>query len=110
MKISRRELLTTFLGAPSAFAACRNVPSRFPAGASPYTVNDRGGNGWQGTSSAFGEYPYIANDGREDQTTSAERVIRGSMFAFGSAISRTNVRNKLEPNDKAISVGFRCAV
>lgn len=83
---------------------------RFPSGASPYTVNDMVGNVWQWTSSAFREYPYSATDGREDSDQTAERVVRGSMFAFGSAISRTNVRNKLEPDDKAISVGFRCAM
>src|SRR5688500_13617915 len=32
MKISRRELLTTFLGAPFALAACRNAPLKFPEG------------------------------------------------------------------------------
>lgn len=33
MKLSRRELLTTFLGAPLAFAACRDTsPRRFPEG------------------------------------------------------------------------------
>jgi hypothetical protein len=32
MHLSRRELLTTFLGAPFAFVACRNSPTNFPAG------------------------------------------------------------------------------
>ncbi|HKP69570.1 MAG TPA: FAD-dependent oxidoreductase [Pyrinomonadaceae bacterium] len=32
MKLSRRELLTTFLGAPFAMAACRETPSAFPDG------------------------------------------------------------------------------
>lgn len=83
---------------------------RFPSGASPYTVNDMVGNVWQWTSSAFEPYPYDATDGREDPSQNAERVIRGSMFAFGSAITRTNVRNHLESDDKATTVGFRCAI
>ncbi|MGD9560669.1 MAG: FAD-dependent oxidoreductase [Pyrinomonadaceae bacterium] len=32
MKLTRRELLTAFLGAPFALAACRNTPERFPEG------------------------------------------------------------------------------
>lgn len=32
MNLSRRELLTTFLGAPFAMAACRDAPRRFPEG------------------------------------------------------------------------------
>ena len=32
MKLTRRELLTTFLGAPLALTACRTVPNRFPEG------------------------------------------------------------------------------
>ena len=32
MNLSRRELLTTFLGAPLALAACRESPRRFPDG------------------------------------------------------------------------------
>ncbi|MCC6329152.1 MAG: FAD-dependent oxidoreductase [Acidobacteria bacterium] len=32
MNLSRRELLTTFLGAPIALAACRNAPVKFPDG------------------------------------------------------------------------------
>ncbi len=82
---------------------------KYPAGASPYTVNDMVGNVWQWTSSLFEKYPYNANDGREDLQANGERVTRGGMFAFGAAVSRANARNKLVPTDKAISVGFRCA-
>jgi len=32
VKLTRRELLTTFLGAPLALTACRTVPNRFPEG------------------------------------------------------------------------------
>lgn len=83
--------------------------SSFPAGTSPYGATDMVGNVWQWTSSLFEKYPYAANDGRENLHAEGERVARGGMFAFGAAVSRANVRNKLDPNDKAISVGFRCA-
>lgn len=82
---------------------------KFQAGGSPYTAHDMVGNVWQWTSSLFEKYPYDAKDGREDQQKAGERVARGGMFAFGPAVSRVNVRNKLDPNDRAISVGFRCA-
>lgn len=81
----------------------------FPGGASPYGANDMVGNVWQWTGSLFMSYPYQANDGREDLTKAGERVTRGGMYAFGPAVSRTNVRNKFATEDKAISVGFRCA-
>lgn len=81
----------------------------FPTGTSPYGANDMVGNVWQWTSSLFMDYPYQANDGREDATKTGERVLRGGMYGFGPAVSRVNVRNKFAPDDKAISVGFRCA-
>ncbi len=82
---------------------------KFPSDASPYTAHDMVGNVWQWTNSLWKPYPYDANDGREDQNAQGERVVRGGMFAFGAAISRVNVRNKLAPTDKSLSVGFRCA-
>ncbi len=81
----------------------------FASGASPYGVNDMVGNVWQWTTSLPMPYPYRADDGREDPEDSGERVTRGGMFAFGPAVSRANVRSKFAPDDKAISVGFRCA-
>lgn len=81
----------------------------FPTGASPYGANDMVGNVWQWTSSLLIPYPYNATDGREDPTKTGDRVIRGGMFGFGPAVSRTNVRNALPPTDKVISLGIRCA-
>lgn len=98
----------TAFGARGATDA--SAVGKFSAGASPYTLNDMVGNVWQWTSSLFVNYPYNAGDGREDLAKAGERVTRGGMFAFGAAVSRANVRNKLVPTDKAISVGFRCAL
>jgi formylglycine-generating enzyme required for sulfatase activity len=97
----------TAFGAGDAFDA--SPVGKFQSDASPYTAHDMVGNVWQWTSSLFEKYPYHANDGREDLNKAGERVTRGGMFAFGAAISRVNVRSKLEPSDKAASVGFRCA-
>lgn len=82
----------------------------FPGGASPYGAQDMVGNVWQWTSTRWSPYPYRADDGREDSSQTVERVTRGGMFAFGAAVSRANVRNKLDANSKALSVGFRCAM
>lgn len=81
----------------------------FTGGASPYGANDMVGNVWQWTGSLYSSYPYVPDDGRQDQMATGERVTRGGMFAFGPAVSRANVRNRLDPTNKAISVGFRCA-
>lgn len=81
----------------------------FTTGNSPYGATDMVGNVWQWTNSLMMDYPYQANDGREDPTKAGERVIRGGMYAFGPGVSRTNARNKFAPEDKAISLGFRCA-
>lgn len=81
----------------------------FAASASPYGANDMVGNVWQWTSSLSMPYPYQAGDGREDPNAPGERVTRGGMFGFGAGVSRANVRSKFAPDDRAISIGFRCA-
>ena len=56
----------------------------FPDGASPYGVLDMSGNVWDGRE-VYGvteEYPYDANDGRENLDAGAyvPRVLRGGAF------------------------------
>jgi formylglycine-generating enzyme required for sulfatase activity len=82
----------------------------FPGGASPYGAKQMVGNIWQWTSTLWMPYPYQADDGREDLQQAGSRVTRGGMFAFGPAVSRTTVRSALEVDNRAISVGFRCAL
>lgn len=82
----------------------------FPSGASPYGANDMVGNVWQWTGSILKGYPYVADDGRQDPSATApQRVVRGGMFGFGPNVSRASTRNQLDPTNKAISVGIRCA-
>ncbi len=51
-----------------------------PQGDSPYGCADMSGNAWEWTHSLFKPYPYQAGDGREDETASGRRVLRGGAF------------------------------
>ncbi|MBU0511116.1 MAG: SUMF1/EgtB/PvdO family nonheme iron enzyme, partial [Chloroflexi bacterium] len=45
-----------------------------PAGNSPYGAADMAGHVWEWTHSLFKDYPYVAEDGREDESGSGARV------------------------------------
>lgn len=82
---------------------------QFPKGASPYGALDMVGNVWQWTSSLDKAYPYNASDGREDPNAPGMRITRGGAWLFGAAIARTTIRNRFEPDNASLSIGFRCA-
>jgi formylglycine-generating enzyme required for sulfatase activity len=82
---------------------------QFPGGASPSGALDMVGNVWQWTSSLDKPYPYDAADGREDPGASGLRVTRGGAWAFGPYVTRAATRNRFDPNDASLSIGFRCA-
>ena len=57
------------------------VGSYSPEGDSPYGATDMAGNVWEWTSSQYKDYPFDANDGRENLTDyEAPRVLRGGSF------------------------------
>lgn len=66
----------------------------FAEGASPYSVLDMSGNVWEWTSALFKEYPYDANDGREDPGAGGTRVLCGGSFDFGRRFARCAFRYK----------------
>ena len=80
----------------------------YPAGASPYGVMDLSGNVWEWTSTIIQDYPYDADDGREDPDKYAERVWRGGPWSNGYWWIRSSVRYRSIPTYWFVNLGFRC--
>ncbi len=78
-----------------------------PRGDSPYGVSDMSGNVWDWCSSILRDYPYRADDGREDPDASGARVIRGGAAGPSSLKARCAFRQGNDPNDYGFSISFR---
>jgi formylglycine-generating enzyme required for sulfatase activity/energy-coupling factor transporter ATP-binding protein EcfA2 len=77
-------------------------------GQSPYGLLDMAGNVWEWTSSQFQEYPYEADDGREEPTGDAARTLRGGAFISDEDDVRCAGRNfNIVPSYRLDFVGFR---
>lgn len=82
----------------------------FLNGASPYGVLDLCGNVWEWTRSLYREYPYKADDGREDLSLRGDRVLRGGAYGdFGDRL-RCAFRLRYHPYDWYNHLGFRVMV
>jgi len=81
----------------------------FLKGASPYDVLDMCGNVWEWTRSKYADYPYDANDGREDLTASGNRVLRGGSWNNNDNFVRSANRYNYAPTNTDLNAGFRCA-
>ena len=79
-----------------------------PAGDSPYGVADMAGNVWEWTSSLYKGYPYRADDGREDMSSSDYRVLHGGSFINPEDAARAANRVYSAPDDVWDVDGFRC--
>ncbi|MBI2509930.1 MAG: SUMF1/EgtB/PvdO family nonheme iron enzyme [Betaproteobacteria bacterium] len=84
----------------------------FPAGASPYGVQDLAGNAWEWVSSAYRPYPYDPHDGREDPAAGPVRGTRGGGHDSPAEEITTTQRGRnlsRNPASGHHNIGFRCA-
>jgi formylglycine-generating enzyme required for sulfatase activity len=81
-----------------------------PQGDSPYGCADMAGNVWEWTSSLYQDYPYRADDGREDMSSDNGRVLRGGSFGDFADAARCAARYLDPPNARNRYNGFRVGV
>jgi formylglycine-generating enzyme required for sulfatase activity len=81
-----------------------------PEGDSPYGCVDMAGNVWEWTSSLYQDYPYRADDGREDMSSSDRRVVRGGSFYNAADFARCAYRYEGYPLGRVRLIGFRVGV
>jgi formylglycine-generating enzyme required for sulfatase activity len=85
----------------------------FPGGASPYGVQDMSGNAWEWCRSVLREYPYCADDGRENvegMGLDDVRVVRGGSWADDRISARCAYREFNSPDGRANNIGFRVVI
>jgi formylglycine-generating enzyme required for sulfatase activity/energy-coupling factor transporter ATP-binding protein EcfA2 len=84
----------------------------FLNGASPYGCLDMAGNVWEWTSTIYQDYPYRADDGRENLEAgdNVARVLRGGSFRLDAGLVRGAYRLRGDPRYRDVDVGFRVVV
>jgi formylglycine-generating enzyme required for sulfatase activity len=82
----------------------------YPQGESPYGVADMAGNVWEWTHTLFKAYPYLADDSREGEKDSSNRVLRGGSFNRYRGLVRCASRHHNNPESRYSNVGFRVCV
>ena len=80
----------------------------FPGGDTPEGLVDMSGNVYDWTSTMYRDYPYRADDGREDPNDSAaRRVVRGGSWGYNRYDARCAFRSRGDPNFRNVDFGFR---
>ena len=82
----------------------------YPAGASWVGALDLAGNVWNWTLSERRDYPYNADDGRENISSDARRVLRGGSWFGDVSFARAVDRFGSDPAIRDGSLGFRVCV
>jgi formylglycine-generating enzyme required for sulfatase activity len=73
-------------------------------------AHDMSGNVWEWVNSAYWDYPYRHDDGREEHNESDARVIRGgALWDYDLHNLRGSNRDSREPTTEDNYFGFRCA-
>lgn len=93
-----------YIGCPGTTLAVGSLSK----GASPYGALDMAGNVWEWMSSLYMDYPYDADDGRENLDKSDNRVLRGGSCLISEKEVRSANRFMSNPDLRDI-LGFRCA-
>lgn len=82
----------------------------YPEGASWVGALDMSGNVWERTSSLYWwDYPYDADDGRENPDGADFRVVRGGSWVEAADLLRSAYRSNRFSTSIYNDVGFRCA-
>lgn len=85
-----------------------------PQGDSPYGCSDMSGNVWEWTHSLYEEYPYVVNDGRENEndklTSRLYRVQRGGSFIDDGGFANCTFRNFPANALLGNNIGFRIVI
>jgi formylglycine-generating enzyme required for sulfatase activity len=85
----------------------------YPAGASPYGALDMAGNVYEWTHSAYKEYPYDSEDGREEVSAEevVRRAVRGGSFDEDNESVRCTSRFSYYPFQPHYrNIGFRVVI
>jgi formylglycine-generating enzyme required for sulfatase activity len=79
----------------------------FPCGNTPEGLQELSGNVWEWTGSAYQDYPYDPNDGRENPESEGRRVVRGGSWGSGQGYARAASRISSTPDGRYNYLGFR---
>jgi formylglycine-generating enzyme required for sulfatase activity len=81
-----------------------------PEGTSWVGALGMSGNVWEWTLSEYRDYPYDADDGRNDNldSTGVDRVLRGGSFNNDTSFLRAAYRLRNNAVNVLLNIGFRC--